>query len=327
MVQLLFWHGPFEIYMSRGLEFWSHRLSGSADVNSSESNDDAAITPLLSVLGSLAREFGEQNMKEPRSKLSHIFLWHGLAVTQMYCHGPVSNTATKKGDISIQVWMLNGSPTLRRALRCSKWPSDAVFSWAHGIWLMTNVNTPEQWQDEVQKVNGDHSWPAPLLLALVSCKTSKLYLHSTRCWLVLVRLHPLSYFANAWPPRFLLDMVVLLESELRPRVARLLRSALEAEHLYKATRDIWTPKIEEYQIDHQMDVVFFLWEILSLMNNIWWILFPIFFFTARRFLIHGIHVLLSSSSASRWEFPEMMPPQNHLFLMETIKGTYAFWVS
>ncbi len=29
-----------------------------------------------------------KNMKESRSKLSHIFLWHGLAVTQMYCHGP-----------------------------------------------------------------------------------------------------------------------------------------------------------------------------------------------------------------------------------------------
>ena len=63
--------------MSRVREFWSHRLSGSADVES-ESNDDAAITPLLSVLGSLAQEFVKKYEKITVKAFSHFSMaWIG----------------------------------------------------------------------------------------------------------------------------------------------------------------------------------------------------------------------------------------------------------
>ena len=171
MMQLIFWHGPFEIYMSWVRNEVSSDLGRlvaghvfeATGCQAPQISSRKATMMLQSHLCSPFLEAWHKNLwKNMVKAFSHIMDWQSLRCIAM---GHI-NTATKRwhSDWGLDAeWQPNTSQGV------------ALFQMAFrrsvllGLWHMT-VNTLKQLQDEVQKAKSDHSWREPLQLALVSNK-------------------------------------------------------------------------------------------------------------------------------------------------------------
>ena len=175
-----FFHGPFEIYMSWVRNEVSSDLGRlvaghvfeATGCQAPQMSSRKATMMLQSHLCSPFLEAWHKNLwtKTMVKAFSRSFLWHGLAVTQMYCYGTKRWHSDWGLDAEWQPNTSQGVALFQMAFRRSV---------LLGLWHMT-VNMLKQWQDEVQKTKSVHSWLAPLQLAGVSYKTSKLHQHSNR---------------------------------------------------------------------------------------------------------------------------------------------------